>query len=287
MTLLSVAVCLGVAIAAVVVRGLPPERTKGQSVRADAAGQAYPATTTSSHAPLDPALAADFGALEEQFGGEVGLAVAPLGNPAAVQLFGHWRSGSAWSTMKVPLSLALLREPGDAAVTDNIRSAITSSNNAAAQAIWDQLGSGREAATKVEAVLAEAGDHTEVVSEVRRAGFSAFGQSDWSLADQVRFLSWAACDAPSAPVLELMAHIVSGQRWGLGALDGSRFKGGWGPGIQGGYLVRQYGVIGGDRGIVVAIAAQTGGFGAGTAALDAIASWLGEHRAEFSTGSCA
>lgn len=274
-------------IAAVVVRGLPSERTNGQPIRSDAASQAYPAPTTISRTPLDPELAADFGALEQQFGGELGLAVAPLGNPGAVQLFGHWRSGSAWSTIKVPLSLALLRESADAAVTDNIRSAITSSNNAAAQAIWDQLGSGREAATKVEAVLAEAGDHTEVVSEVRRAGFSAFGQSDWSLADQVRFLSWAACDAPSAPVLDLMAHIASGQRWGLGALEGSRFKGGWGPGIQGDYLVRQYGVIGDHHGIVVALAAQTAGFGAGTEALGAVASWLGEHRAEFSTGSCA
>jgi hypothetical protein len=241
--------------------------------------------------PTSPTLTASFGELQDSVGAEVGIAFAPLDRPEAVQVLGSWTSGPAWSTIKVPLSIALLRQDGTGSATVDMQAAITASDNAAAQAIWEQLGAHQTAADKVDEVLAQAGDlTTQVQPEVTRSGFSAFGQTEWSLSDQVRFLAHAACDADDAPVLDLMGDISSGQRWGLGTLDGARFKGGWGPGTDGLYLLRQLGVVTGDEGdtvVAVAAVAGSGGFGDGTAVLTQMASWVGEHLGDMHGGRCA
>ena len=56
------------------------------------------------------------------------------------------------------------------------------------------------------------------------------------------------CRSAAKPVLSLMAQIVAGQRWGLGAAKaGAKFKGGWGPGSSPGaagpFVERQLGII--------------------------------------------
>ncbi len=234
-------------------------------------------------------LSVSFDELQQSIGAEIGLAVAPVHDPDRVLSFGIWKSGPAWSTIKVPLSLALLRDSGTNEVTGSIHAAITQSDNAAAQSIWESLGDSDTAAGKVEAVLADPGPAPQVQSVVTRPGFSAFGQTLWPLTDQVRFLSVAHCNPANQPVLEMMANISVGQRWGLGALDGARFKGGWGPGTDGMYLVRQYGVIrvpSGDVAVAIAAVAESGSFGAGTAALGQITFWISEHEAEFAGGTC-
>ena len=79
------------------------------------------------------------------------------------------------------------------------RAAITESDNAAAESIWEGLGDPVTAARKVEDVLKEAGDSTTVQSQKVRPEFTAFGQTYWPLIDQARFLAFAVCDNRNAP----------------------------------------------------------------------------------------
>ncbi len=247
-----------------------------------------PSPTVIPAAPADNGLALSFDEFAQNIGADVGLAFAPLGEPGQVQTFGEWSSLPAWSTIKVPLALAVLDELGS--VSAAMQSAITASDNAAAESMWEELGGGEAAASKVESILAAAGDpQTDVPSALRRSGFSIFGQTDWSLADQVRFLGHIACDSRSKPVLDLMGQITSGQRWGIGGIDGAQFKGGWGPGTDGLYLVRQYGVIPtatGKVAVAIAAVADSGTFEGGTAALDSLTGWLQDHLDQLGGGQC-
>ncbi len=235
------------------------------------------------------ALREDFSRLQVDLPATVGIAVAPVGNAQTLLLLGDWVQGPAWSTIKVPLVLAAYREAESPEINNVMVSAITASDNAAAEQLWSALGEPETAALKVQAVLAEAGDPTVVQSKRVRPEFSAFGQTRWSLADQVRFISAMACSSEDAPVLGLMGEIESGQSWGLGTLTGSRFKGGWGPDTGGQYLVRQLGVIETSRGTAaVAIAAEpeSGAFLDGVNALNRVASWLSTHAGSLPAGQC-
>jgi hypothetical protein len=241
-------------------------------------------------APASPAAAleADF---DQQFAGlNVGVAFTAVGDPAAAPIsLGAWKEGPAWSTSKVPVSIAALVGPPPSDVTDNMRGAIIRSDNASAEAVWASLGTPEVAKQKVEAVLRAAGDPTSVQSQKVRAEFSAFGQTIWSLTNQAHFLSVAACDPADAPIFTLMGEVESDQRWGLGVFDEWQIKGGWGPSLSGAYLVRQIGVVTTPKGkTAVAIAAEpsSGSFGEGTQTLTKLANWLKAHQAELPTGQC-
>lgn len=221
--------------------------------------------------------------------GTVGITLAPLGAPQVSVVLGDWTTGPAWSTMKVPLAIAALRAEDTTSVDSLITAAITESDNAAAETVWQSLGDPETAAGKVDAVLQETGDPTKVQAQKSRPEFSAFGQTNWSLEDQTHFLAAAACDDRNMPVLDLMGNIADNQRWGLGVLPDVRFKGGWGPSDTGAYLVRQFGVLPVDAGeVAVAIAVQpaSGAFDDGTADLTQIAEWLSEHAAKLPAGRC-
>lgn len=221
---------------------------------------------------------------------EIGVVVTSIGSAERPVVIGDWQSGPAWSTIKVPLAIASLGEQKDPSeVTDSIVAAITRSDNAAAEAVWQGLGDPRIAAQKVEKLLREAGDPTMVEWQKVRPQFSAFGQTRWSLADQSRFLSWAVCDNRSAPVLSLMSEVQDDQRWGLGVIHGAQFKGGWGPALDGKYLVRQIGVVPTSRGltaVAMAVVPSSGTFEDGTEALTHIAGWISEHSAGLPAGRC-
>jgi hypothetical protein len=159
--------------------------------------------------------------------------------------------------------------------------ALTVSDNPAAEALWSSLGSPDVAAAAVERVLASAGDtSTRVETRVVRQGFTPFGQTPWSLAAQVQLMA-ALPELPySGPIRELMRRVVPEQRWGIGALgEGAELKGGWGPGTDGGHLVRQMGIVSlsGGRPLAVALATipADGTEASGIANLDRIAHWLG------------
>ncbi|MFV8049985.1 hypothetical protein [Mycobacterium sp. 48b] len=234
-------------------------------------------------------LAADFAQLEPELHAVAGIALSGVGPGAEPISLGQWKSGPAWSTIKVPLIIAALREEEPPRVTEAMTAAITQSDNAAAESIWESLGTPAEAADKVEAVLRQTGDPTIVQSQRVRPEFSASGQTDWSLTDQVRFTSVAVCDKENEPVFDLMGRVESDQRWGIGTIADSRLKGGWGPSPTGGYLVRQLGVLTTPAGRVsVALAAlpDSGKFEDGTAALTTMASWLRERLGGLPTGHC-
>lgn len=227
--------------------------------------------------PAPPALAAGFDRLVAGLGvRSAGLVYAPVGG-TPVRL-GSWRTGPAWSTMKVPLSLAALRRSDSANVRALVHRAITASDNQAAEALWSGLGGGHAAGNAVDQVLVAHGDRrTRTQSQRIRAPFTPFGQTVWSLTDQVTFASALACSAGDRPVAEEMAGVTAAQRWGLGRLPSAAFKGGWGPDPAGRYLVRQFGVVSLDGHLVaVAIAVEPadGSFDGGVRALNRIADWL-------------
>ena len=204
---------------------------------------------TASHS-ISPELAADFDHLTAGLHAEAGIAVSAVGTGQPPMTLGQWRSGPAWSTIKVPLVIAALRDEPRPDVTDAMRAAIVGSDNAAAESIWTGLGDPVSAAHKVEAVLRETGDPTTVRAQRSRPEFSAFGQTDWSLIDQARFMAKAVCDKANAPVFTLMGEVEADQLWGIGTVGDSRFKGGWGPSPTGSYLVRQMGVLAGPTGMI-------------------------------------
>jgi beta-lactamase class A len=219
-----------------------------------------------SNLPVSSGLASTI----DDLAGEVGVAVGDLGG-RSVQTAGDLSTGSAWSTIKVPIALALLSEVGGpsnltSAQASQIEAAITLSDNAAAAALFAELehrhGGVAGAAATVTQVLRAAGDTSTVVSTRGRNGFSPYGQTDWSLTNQQRFVGSLASgclgdQASTNLLLDLMGRVTS-DRWGLGSIGlPARWKGGWGPGTDGRYLVRQMGIIQ-RRGqpIAIAIAAR-------------------------------
>ena len=239
--------------------------------------------------PATDPLAAGFDELADSLDAKLGMVVIGVGPGKTAVALGDWDSGPAWSTIKVPLAIAGLRESGAAEPTDAMVAAITRSDNDAAEQIWESLGDPATAAQKVQAVLSSYGDPTVVESRRVRPEFSAFGQTEWSLAHQATFLAHAVCDPSNQPILDLMGQVASPQQWGLGVIPGTRIKGGWGPSPAGAYLVRQIGVISKPAGtVVVAMAAEpaSGSFGDGTRDLNMVATWLDEHIDAFRSGSC-
>jgi hypothetical protein len=244
----------------------------------------------SSSGPTAPGtLANDFEQLENRLHSSIGVVINAVGSREPGLTLGDWQSGPAWSTIKVPLAIAALREQGSDQVTDDMRAAITESDNAAAESIWASLGEPVTAAQRVEEVLRQAGDNTTVESQKVRPEFTAFGQTIWPLTEQARYLAFAACDDTSQPILELMGEVEADQLWGLGTITGTRFKGGWGPSTSGNYLVRQIGLVNtGDRLAAVALAAapRSGSFNDGVPDLNEVVDWLREHLADLPAGRC-
>jgi hypothetical protein len=238
-----------------------------------------------------------FAALERELGGEIGAVIGAPGSTQA-ESFGSLSSGSAWSTSKVPISLRLLQDVGgppglSAAQADEMRRALTLSDNEAAAGLFADLershGGIAGASAAVGEVLHEAGDTTTRISTQGRDGFSTYGQTDWSLANQELFMSRLAAGCISTPasrryVLDLMGE-VSSDTWGLGSAGlPARWKGGWGPGVDGAYLARQMGILYvGDREAVVTLAAipSDGQFETAEAMATSIAQWLARKAPEI------
>lgn len=230
---------------------------------------------------LPAAVHESFDALARSLPGEAGLAVSGVGAGQPVEQLGSLQSAIAWSTSKVPVAMAAI-EAGVGSSQD-LRAAITASDNAAATNLWNALGGGSTAAAAATAQLRAAGDTTTTVeARTLRAGYTPFGQTLWALGDQVRFTAGMACLDVAGEVLGLMQETIPAQRWGLGAADvPAELKGGWGPGSQpgtdGGYLDRQMGVMTIDgTPLAVAIAARPsdGSHTTGTSMLTQLAQWV-------------
>jgi len=239
-------------------------------------------------------LQVSFDRLAAQLGGSEGLAFGSVGGGVTTQL-GSWRTGVGWSTVKVPLALAAVAKANgrpDAGIQRLMRLSLTASDNAAAEQLWSHLGVPQSAAAQVQAVLRSGGDHGTVVQSQRvRPGFTAFGQTSWSLANQAAFVAALPCVNDSDQVLRLMGEVEPGQRWGIGSVGlPAQFKGGWGPGPGGGYLVRQMGVVtlanGSRVGLAIASEPADGRFETGTANLTALARWAVANMRTTGPGRC-
>lgn len=241
--------------------------------------------------------ASSFARLAGELGGQVGAVIGPPGSGEAAA-FGTLQSGSAWSTSKVPIALRMLEDAGgpsglSPAQAEEIRSALTLSDNAAAAALFADLesihGGLVGASAAVEEVLREGGDASTQISTQGHSEFSTYGQTDWSLANQQRFMSTLAAGCvgsreSSDYVLDLMGE-VSSDAWGLGSAGlPAAWKGGWGPGVDGGYLVRQMGILYiGDKEAIVSLAAlpADGQFETGGAMATAVAQWLARRASRY------
>ena len=137
-----------------------------------------------------------------------------------------------------------------------------------------------DAAQRVQAVIAESGDATTVVESRRlRRGFTAFGQTQWALDRQARFAEQLPLIPDAAAVIDLMRQLTDGQRWGLAA-KGIAAKAGWGPGVDGDYLVRQFGIVptqAGQWGVALAADARDGVFETGVEVVNTLSDWILSH----------
>lgn len=180
------------------------------------------------------------------FGGTAGIAVS---DGTTATSAGDDTAYPAWSTSKVPIAIAALRQ--DPSLTAPAAAAITASNNEAAETLWLSLPEGA-----ADQVLAEGGLQVSMNTVKIRPEFSVFGQTAWSPSSQATFAANLPCVAGSAPVLDLMGQVSPDQAYGIGQLPGARFKGGWGPDPSGSYQVRQFGRFTGANGeVAVALTA--------------------------------
>lgn len=200
----------------------------------------------------------------------LGVAIASATRPPIS--LGAWSSGVAWSTSKIPLAIAAVR--AGLASRDQLFATIARSDNAAAEQLWSQLGD--PAAQLVQSVIREAGDPTTVVESRRlRPEYTPFGQTRWSLADQARFAAGLSRLPGATEILELMRNLSAEYRWGLAA-KGFATKGGWGPGVRGDYLVRQFAVVSGTVGVALAAEVSNAGYQAGVDVVNSLADWVAD-----------
>jgi hypothetical protein len=206
----------------------------------------------------------------------IGVAIAAADGTGLLSL-GTWSTGVAWSTIKVPLAIAALR--AGVASRELVAQTIAQSDNAAAEDLWSGLGDPIEAAQQVQAVIRDVGDATtEVESRRLRADYTAFGQTQWSLVRQAQFAARLPLIPDASGVVDLMHNLCSDHCWGLAA-KGCAAKGGWGPGISDGYLVRQFAIVPtevGHIGVALAADAQDGVFETGIDVLNDLTDWFVE-----------
>ncbi len=225
--------------------------------------------------------------------GSVGLAITPVGGDSTMS-FGPVRTARAWSTLKVPVSIAAERVNGPR-VAGDVRAAIRRSDNTAAEDLWDSMRSNSRAVDEVTAVLREGHDpRTHVASQIDRPS-SYPGATQWTLARQARFGAHLPCLPDSSRVLGHMAAVESNQQWGVKILRqrgvSTAVKGGWGPvsDATGKYVVRQLGVVTTPRGaFAVSMAAlpSSGSFDDGIAMLNRVGRWVGSNIGSMPVGTC-
>jgi hypothetical protein len=220
------------------------------------------------------ALESGFNELSRSIPATIGVAIAAADGTCLLSL-GSWSTGVAWSTIKVPLAIAALRT--GVASRELVAQTIAQSDNAAAEDLWSGLGDPIAAAQQVQAVIRDAGDPTtEVESRRLRADYTAFGQTLWSLVPQAQFAAGLPLIPDASGVIDLMRNLCPDHRWGLAA-KGFAAKGGWGPGISDGYLVRQFAIVpieAGHIGVALAADAQDGVFETGIDVLNDLTDWF-------------
>ncbi|NMO03972.1 hypothetical protein HH308_22410 [Gordonia sp. TBRC 11910] len=254
-------------------------------------------STTSAVSPTVSRPAPDAAALKQgwkklKVSQPVSVSIAAVGNPSARIDLGTPLTEVAWSTIKVPLAIAAERHNNGPLTATT--AAIQQSDNASAESLWASLGTAQQASAAVEKVLAEGGVTLDVPTTQLRSGFTVFGQTQWSVHDAATFAAQLPCLPDSSRVLGFMATVAGNQQWGAYAMStpkATAVKGGWGPGVSSGYVVRQLAVITGKDGRQTAIAMTTSGpgtsLGSGESTLTQVAKWLNTNLKSLPSGTCA
>ena len=227
------------------------------------------------------ALETSFAELSGSVPATVGVAIAAV-DGTCLASYGTWSAGVAWSTIKVPLAIAAMRAGVDSG--ELAAQTITQSDNTAAEELWSRLGDPAQAAQQVQTVIRDGGDASTVVESRRlRPGYTAFGQTQWSLGRQAQFAARLPGIPDASPVVDLMHSLAADHCWGLAA-KGFAAKGGWGPGAGGDYLVRQMAIVpiqAGHVGVALAAQVHDGVFETGIDVLNDLTDWLVDHLAEL------
>lgn len=211
---------------------------------------------------------------QKEFGGLAGAALATPNKDSQVVSTGDFKTGPAWSTSKVPIAVAYVRQSG---VDPQVEAAVTVSDNDAAESLWYSLGDDATAGATTDEILREGHDTRTVMGTDRiRAEYTVFGQTQWDLRDQATFGANLQCIEAGPQVADLMGQIAEEQSYGLGRIPGAHFKGGWGPDDEGIYLVRQFGYLPGKKpgtfvGVAIAAQPDDGTYETGQQMLDRIA----------------
>lgn len=222
---------------------------------ADSAASAAAASSASAPSlDVDAKLEDIVAQLEKAHDGDVGIALTTDEGTFAA---GNEGGGPAWSTIKVPLAIAALRDGVPEYLVD---AAIKESDNDAAYALWFQVKWSEEspsaATDAIDAVLADA-DSAAQWQAPDAQGDVSFGYAAWLLKDQAKFGAHLACVPESDYVYEAMTDIVDWQRYGLTDMDGVHAKGGWGFDEDSGlYTQRQFGsmeIAGGTVGVAIMV----------------------------------
>ena len=197
-------------------------------------GPARAATADESAALVDPL--SSFATLLPRLSGPAGIAVVATRSSGRAYTAGPLQRDVAWSTSKVPLAMAALAAPRRRRPRHwcgpRSPSRTTPPPNGSGRC-WGPAPPPPDAPRRR---CGTGGDLTTIVQSQRvRPGYTPFGQTSWALADAARFASNLPCLPQARLVLPLMRQVVDSQRWGLGRIPGTAFKGGWGP-ESGGYL---------------------------------------------------
>ena len=162
---------------------------------------------------------------------KVGVAISAGDDAIAV---GDKGKGPVWSTIKVPIAIAALKDGADKSLVDL---AIKESDNDAAYSLWSQVQWHEGSADKaVEELLEDYGSHADIHN-------TAFGYSTWSLKDQAVFGAELPCIEEADYVHKVLKDIVSWQKIGLSKEERTRAKSGWGlDEDENEYTYRQFGV---------------------------------------------
>lgn len=207
-----------------------------------------------------------------RFGGTAAIAYS---DGRTVRVFGDDSARQAFSTVKVPIAIAALRDnPGNA---PKVRAAITYSDSDAATSLRNSVPAGA-----VDRVIVEAGSRTAAPV----TGW--WGSTPWATSQQAKFVANLPCVDGSAPVLSMMGQVVAEQRWGIGRGAGVRFKSGWANSSDG-WLIRQLGRIPTSRGdVAVAIMANpgSGGYGDALAMTNFLADGVTRNLAQIPAAAC-
>ena len=221
---------------------------------------------------IQPQLQGIVNRVNARHGGQVTISVF---SPGASATAGDNRPQPAFSTMKVPVSIAALKQDGPRWYRD-AELAVTVSDNPAMHRMANAIPT-----HQVQTVLGEGRTHTATSPAHKMSTL-------WTTSEQARFAANLPCVNGSGPVVGMMARITPDQRWGLGQLPGARFKGGWNH-QGGGYLARQFGLVRGPRGdVAIAITAYAphGGHGKATHMLNDIAAELNGQLGSLPVARC-